>query len=488
MTWTVAIDVGGTFTDAVADDGLGRRVTVKVPTVAHDPSQGLLASLDELAGDGVEPAEIGLVFHGTTIATNAVINDTLARVVLATTKGFRDILTYRSGSRPDAYDLRQDRPSELVERVDRIEVAERISGSGVIEDLGPGEIERVVAQVVARDPDAVAISFLFSYLDDGHERALAAALHRERPDLAVSISSQIAREFREYPRTVTTVVNAGLRPIVGEYLVGTDEGLRERGIRGAFLIMQSNGGGVPADRAAAEAHKLLVSGPAAGVAGAAALGALTGHSHLVSLDIGGTSADVCLIRDGAPALSPIQHIDSHPILAPSVDIHTAGAGGGSIIEVDAAGSLKVGPRSAGADPGPASYLHGGTHPTLTDAHLAAGTLGEETALGGRLRLNRAAAIAALGRVGEQLDLSTEETAEGALALANANLEAAIRRVSIDRGEDPRDYTLLAFGGAGPPPCRATDARPCHAGSRDTATSRSVLRGGTAGHRPPDRRS
>ena len=219
-----------------------------------------------------------------------MINDTLARVVLATTKGFRDILTYRSGSRPDAYDLRQDRPSELVERVDRIEVAERISGSGVIEDLGPGEIERVVAQVVARDPDAVAISFLFSYLDDGHERALAAALHRERPDLAVSISSQIAREFREYPRTVTTVVNAGLRPIVGEYLVGTDEGLRERGIRGAFLIMQSNGGGVPADRAAAEAHKLLVSGPAAGVAGAAALGALTGHSHLVSLDIGGTSA------------------------------------------------------------------------------------------------------------------------------------------------------------------------------------------------------
>ena len=295
MTWTVAIDVGGTFTDAVADDGQGRRLTVKVPSAPRDPAGGFLDALRELREAGVALDEVSLVFHGTTIATNAVINDDLARVVLLATRGFGDILTYRSGSRPDAYDLRQGRPKEFVPRDDRIEIAERITGQNVVvEHLTDAEIDRAVAEVEARGPEAVAVAFLFSYLDDDHEKRFDAALSEALPGIPVSLSSDVAREFREYPRTVTTVVNAGLRPIVGNYLLDADREIRNLGVSGGFLVMQSNGGGVPAERAAAEAHKLLVSGPAAGVAGVVALGAACGRSHLLSLDMGGTSADVCL--------------------------------------------------------------------------------------------------------------------------------------------------------------------------------------------------
>ncbi|MDE0138995.1 MAG: hydantoinase/oxoprolinase family protein [bacterium] len=449
MTWTVAIDIGGTFTDVVADDGIGQRLTAKVPTVPADPALGLLDALSALGRRGMAFEEVSLVFHGTTIATNAVINDMLARVVLLTTKGFRDILTYRSGSRPDAYDLRQSRPREFIPRGDRIEVDERVTATGTVRALTASETGRAVNEVASRDPEAVAISFLFSYLDDSHERTLADALEAACPGLAVSRSSEVANEFREYPRTVTTAVNAGLRPVVRDYLQRAEDGIRDLGIPGTFLVMQSNGGGVPAARAEGEAHKLLVSGPAAGVAGAVALGAATGRTHLLSLDIGGTSADVCLIRNGLASVSPMRHIESHPILSPSLDIHSAGAGGGSIVAVDRSGALKVGPASAGADPGPAAYGRGGRNATLTDAHLVAGTLGELTALGGSLTLDRGAALDAIAGVGAGLGLNPQATAEGVLAIANAHLEAAIRRVSIDRGEDPRRYALVAFGGAGP---------------------------------------
>ena len=420
--------LSGAGVEVVADDGAGRRLTAKVPTVATDPARGLLNTLSELRRQGLALDEVALVFHGTTIATNTVINDQLARVTLLTTKGFRNILTYRSGSRPDAYDLRQSRPREFVPREDRIEVNERISGTGVVKALTTSEIGRAVAEVVSSNPQAVAISFLFSYLDDGHERAIDHALRVALPDLPVSRSSEVAREFREYPRTVTTVVNAGLRPVVRDYLIRAQQGIRELGIPGTFLVMQSNGGGVPAERAEAEAHRLLVSGPAAGVAGAVALGAAMGRTHLLSLDIGGTSADVCLIRDGEPSIVPMQHIDSHPILSPSLDIHSAGAGGGSIVEIDRTGALKVGPRSAGADPGPAAYGLGGQSATLTDAHLVAGALGIRTALGGSLTLDREAAFDAIRRVGARLGLNTLATAEGVVAIANAHLEGAIRRV------------------------------------------------------------
>ena len=450
MAWTVAIDVGGTFTDAVANGGDGRRLTAKVPSVPHDPAQGLLEALSELERDGLPLGQVDLVFHGTTIATNAVINDQLARVTLLATEGFRDILTYRSGSRPDAYDLRQNRPKQFVTRDNRVEVRERVAGQGeVLVELTSVEIERVVAEIEDREPEAVAVALLFSYVAEEHEEELASALRNALPGVPISLSSKVAREFREYPRTVTTVVNAGLRPVVGSYLLNADQAIRDLGVTGRFLIMQSNGGGVPAVRAEAEAHKLLVSGPAAAISGVVALGAACGRTQLLSLDMGGTSADVCLIRDGMPPVVPVQHIETHPILAPSIDIHSAGAGGGSIVEVDSAGRLSVGPRSAGAAPGPAAYGRGGVRATITDAHVVAGTLGEDTALGGHIKLDHAAAMDVMTKVGDQLGMSPERAAEGALALANAHLEAAIRRISTERGEDPRRYTLVAFGGAGP---------------------------------------
>ncbi|HXF37209.1 MAG TPA: hydantoinase/oxoprolinase family protein, partial [Actinomycetota bacterium] len=307
--------------------------------------------------------------------------------------------------------------------------------------------ERVVAEVERREVDAVAVCFLFSYMDDRHERAMAEALARRLPGTPVTRSSEIAREFREYPRTATTALNAALRPVVGRYLLRAQASLRGLGMRAPFLIMQSNGGSVPAERADREAHRLLLSGPTAGVAGAIALGARHGIDRLISLDMGGTSLDVCLIRDGVPPVVPSQVIEAHPILASAVDVVTVGAGGGSIASVDAGGRLRVGPESAGADPGPAAYGRGGKEATLTDAHVVVGALGPT--LAGRLALDAEAARDAIGRVGDELGLALEDAAEGVIAVAMAHVVRALRRVSVERGVDPADYTLVAFGGAGP---------------------------------------
>ena len=326
-----------------------------------------------------------MLFHGTTIATNALLAGGLARVVLATTAGFRDVLGYRDGTRPAVYDLEQPRPRELVRRRDRIEVAERLSGRGeVLTPLTEEEIERVVAEVAGRQPAAVAVSFLFSYLDSRHEDALAEALAKRLPDVPVTVSSAVAREFREYPRTATAALNAGLRPVVGAYLAQLRSRAAALGAGAPLLVMQSNGGCLPAERADGEAHRLVLSGPAAGVAGAVALGAGYGLRRLVSLDMGGTSLDVCLVRDGVPPVTPTQLVGDDPILCPSVDIVTAGAGGGSIAWVDRAGRLRIGPQSAGASPGPAAFGRGGDRSTVTDAHVVAGTLPADAPLAGGL--------------------------------------------------------------------------------------------------------
>lgn len=449
-SWTIAVDVGGTFTDAVAfGEGSAPRFA-KVASTPADPAAGLIDALRELVDAGVPADGVRLIVHGTTVATNALITGRTARVVMLTTEGFRDVLGYRAGTRPHLYDLEVSRPAELVRRRDRVEVHERISGQGeVLTSLTPEEIERAVDEVAARDPEAVAVAFLFSYLADGHERAVGEALARRLPGVPVSLSSDVAREFREYPRTATTALNAALRPLVGRYLLRARAGLEEMGLRSAFLVMQSNGGSVPAERADREAHRLILSGPAAGVTGAVALGARYGLDQLVSLDMGGTSLDVCLVRGGELPMTPSQVVDGQPILAPTVDMVAVGAGGGSIARVDAAGALKVGPQSAGADPGPAAYGRGGTEPTVTDAQVVAGALGEDTALAGRMTLDRAAAADAVSRVGAPLGLDMGAAAEGVIAVATAHMVGALRRVSVERGVDPRGYTLVAFGGAGP---------------------------------------
>ena len=446
----VAVDIGGTFTDAVAFGPDGAVLVAKVPSTPEDPSKAFEHSLAELVCAGLDLALVDLIFHGTTVATNAMLNDRLARVLLLTTEGFRDVLSYRNGARPLVYDLEQPRPSELVARTDRIGVKERLSSKGEeVVALTAEEVAFAVKTVADQSPAAVAISFLFSYLDDSHERTVADAIHESFPELPVTRSSSVAREFREYPRTATAVVNAGLRPLVGEYLLRMQATLSNLNVPGPLLIMQSNGGCVPAHRAGEEAHRLLLSGPAAGVAGTVALGREYGIDHLVSFDMGGTSLDVCLIQDGTPPVTATLTVASHAILCPSVDMVTIGAGGGSIAEVDSAGRLAVGPKSAGASPGPAAYGKGGEHPTVTDAHVVLGTLPTGIELAGGLTLDADAAHLVVARLGEQLGLSPEETADGIVRVSVAHMSLALRRVSVERGLDPENYTLVSFGGAGP---------------------------------------
>ncbi len=450
MRWTVGVDVGGTFTDgiAVARDG-STRVT-KIPSTPQDPSIAFVDTLRQLEQEGVPLSDVNLLFHGTTAATNALLTGETAAVVLLATEGFRDIMSYRSGARPRLYDLEQPRPSELVPRRNRVEVRERLSSVGeVVTPLEREEIERVVEEVATREPEAIAVAFLFSYLDDAHERAIGEALRARFPDVPVTLSSEVAREFREYPRTATTVVNAALRPTVGRYVRRAERAIRDLGMTSPFLVMQSNGGCVPADRADREAHRLVLSGPTAGVAGSLALGARNGLSRLIALDMGGTSLDVCLIQGDVPPVTPLQVVEEHPIISPSVDIVTVGAGGGSIAHADRVGRLRVGPQSAGADPGPAAYGRGGSEATLTDAHVVTGILAESAPLAGRLMLHEEEARKAVGRVGDAIGLGEVETAEGIIAVATAHVVRALRRVSVERGLDPREFTLVAFGGAGP---------------------------------------
>jgi N-methylhydantoinase A len=305
-----------------------------------------------------------------------------------------------------------------------------------------------VGEVVRRRPEAVAVAFLFSYLRDDHERRVAAAVRTALPDVPVTATSEVAREFREYPRTATAVVNAGLRPLVGRYLHGAAGAIDGLGVRAPFLVMQSNGGCVPAERAERESHRLLLSGPTAGVTGAVALAQRHGIDRVISFDMGGTSLDVCLVQGGVPPATSTQVVQDHPILVPSVDIVTAGAGGGSIASIDRAGRLRVGPQSAGADPGPAAYGRGGTEATLTDAHVVAGVLGPSP-LAGRLALDPEEAERAMAKVAEALDLDPLHAAEGVIAVATAHSVRALRRVSVERGLDPRGFSLVAFGGAGP---------------------------------------
>jgi N-methylhydantoinase A len=449
-TWRIAIDVGGTFTDGVAIGADGETIVAKVPSTPADPASALVAAVRELSQSGVPLHRLAAVFHGTTVATNAAITGDLARVVLIATEGYRDILSYRGGGRPALYDLAQPRPAELVPRRDRLEVRERLAWNGdVVLPLEPAEIARIVEEVAGREPEAVAVALLFSYVNDRHERALERAFRERLPSTPVSISSSVAREFREYPRTATTVLNAGLRPLVGRYLLRAKTQLRDIGADVPFHVMQSNGGSVPADRADREAHRLLLSGPTAGVTATIALGVRVGADRLIALDMGGTSLDVCLIESGVPPVTPSQTVDVHPILAPSVDVVTVGAGGGSIASVDASGRLRVGPRSAGADPGPASYGRGGKNPTLTDAHVVAGSLGADTLLAGRMSLDVDAGRAAVRRVADALGMSVDAAGDGIIAVAMAHVVRALRRVSVERGLDPAGYTLVAFGGAGP---------------------------------------
>ncbi|MGI9195995.1 MAG: hydantoinase/oxoprolinase family protein [Candidatus Nanopelagicales bacterium] len=453
--WTVSIDTGGTFTDAVGRRSDGATILAKVPSTPDDPARGLGDALSALVDDGVPLDAVSLVCHGTTVATNAVLTHQLAKVTLVTTEGFRDVLAYRQGSRPNIYSLTPERPLELIPRERRLEARERVTSSGeVLLALSDEEVDRVVAEVRRTDPEAVAVCLLFGFLNDEHEVRLGHALREALPGVPVSLSSETVREFREYPRMATTTINAALRPLVSGYLVRAQSSLAQNGTTARLLVMQSNGGCTPADRAEGHAHRLILSGPAGGAAGLARLGREHGIVNAISLDMGGTSTDVCLMREGALPLTSSQRIHDHELLAPTVDIHTIGAGGGSIAWVDGSGRLRVGPQSAKARPGPVSYGRGGTEPTLTDAHVVLGTLGSVDLASG-LRLDRDAAVASLALLGERLGMPGDEiaraceAAHAVIAISIAHMVRALRTVSIERGLDPREFTLVPFGGAGP---------------------------------------
>jgi N-methylhydantoinase A len=447
--WTISIDTGGTFTDSVARADDGKMLVAKVPSTPDDPGHALMHSIEVLAEQGLDVNNVHIICHGTTIATNAILTSQFSKVALLTTSGFRDVLAIRNGTRPDIYNLRVPRPTEMVTRENRIEVQERITRGGeVLKILSDVEIDRVIDELRKIQPEAIAICLLFSYSNDDHEARLATKVREAFPNLSVSVSSEVVREFREYPRTSTTVINAGLRPIVGSYLEKAQKSLIESGISAPFLVMQSNGGCAVATRSASDAHRLVLSGPAGGAAGLIQLAKQHEISKVIGLDMGGTSTDICLIKDGLLPLQSSQTVNDHTLLAPSVDIHTIGSGGGSIAYADITGRLKVGPISAKAVPGPAAYLRGGTQATLTDAHVVLGTLGSSN-LASDLTLDKDAALKVITELANKLGRDVTETALAIVSLSVAQMVRALRRVSVERGLDPREFTLVPFGGAGP---------------------------------------
>jgi N-methylhydantoinase A len=440
----IGVDVGGTFTDLVAIED-GRVSAAKVPTTPDDQSAGVL---DALRAACVEPEDVKGISHGTTVATNALLERRGARTALVTTEGFRDVLEIARQVRPSLYDLAEEGPEPLVPRELRFTVHERVGPLGVIERLSRPSVHDVIAAISAAGVDAVAICLLFSHLYPEHEREVARALKRSLPGTRLSVSSDVLPEFREYERFSTTVADAYLGPRLETYLRSLAHALSEQHLP-APLVMQSSGGVTDVGGAIDRAAACVLSGPAAGVVGAAYLAEVVGHRQVLTLDMGGTSTDVAAVIDGSPQLTTQSIVGGVPIRFPALDVHSVSAGGGSIAWADEGKALRVGPLSSGAYPGPASYGLGGTQPTVTDANLFLGYLRDGALLGGKIRLNRSLAEVALERVANELALSPLQTALGVVRVANVEMARALRVISVERGLDPREFALIAFGGAGP---------------------------------------
>ncbi|MBI5837150.1 MAG: hydantoinase/oxoprolinase family protein [Candidatus Eisenbacteria bacterium] len=430
----IGVDTGGTFTDFVVEEA-GRLTRFKLPSTPDDPSRAVLEGIRRALG-----ARGGIVLHGTTVATNALLTRGGARVALVATAGFEDVLQIGRQARPELYRLEPRVPAPLVPARLRLGLAERVGPRGeTLRALGEPALRATVRKVAGLKPDAVAVALLHAYANPAHERRVAAALRRA--GLRVSVSHELAPEFREYERTATTVANAYVQPVLELYLTRL---ARRLGAGRTLWVMSSSGGLMRPDRAAREPVRTLLSGPAGGVAAALRLGRALGRTRLITFDMGGTSTDVALL-DGEPEPSLERTLEGLPLRVPMLDIHTVGAGGGSYVRADATGALRTGPESAGADPGPAAWGEG-DEPTLTDAHLVLGTLWPEFLLGPPA--DRDLAEDAFAGLAGRLGLSVERAARGALDVADAVMERALRRISVERGHDPSDFTLVSFGGAG----------------------------------------
>lgn len=450
--WRIGVDSGGTFTDVcLFRDGDKTAHVWKVPSTPDDPSraiaEGIAAALS--VHDGAASL-VGYLGHGTTVATNALIQGRGAKTGLITSAGFRDLLEIGRQMRPSLYDLQCDKPDQIVPRYLRYEVAERLRHDGRVETPLDEDALRIAAAALRKaGATAVAIAFLYSFVDPKHERRARAIVEQEMPGAFITCSHEVAPEFREFERFSTTVVNAFLGPVMEAYIRRLESRVEELGIPVPAHITQSNGGVISCKTAAREPVRTALSGPSTGVVGAIALGRHAGAPDLITFDMGGTSTDVALVRDGVAARSGQHVVHGHPLKIPMLDIHTVGAGGGSIARIDAGGLLKVGPDSAGADPGPACYGLGNPEATVTDANVVLGVLHPTHLLAGRMPIDKKLAEEAIDRLGRDLGLGREAVAEGIVSIVVANMAKAIRVISVQRGHDPRNFALMAFGGAGP---------------------------------------
>jgi N-methylhydantoinase A len=444
----LGVDVGGTFTDAVAFDG-ERVYTAKVPSTPGDQSTGVMAAVGavlERAGAG--PERVEAFAHGMTVGTNALLEERGAPTALVATRGFGDLLDVGRQNRPQLYRLCAPKPAPLVASEHRFELAERVAPQGVVEPLEDDAIEALARSIRESGIASVAVCLLFSYLDPAHERRVAERLREELPGVHVSASHEVLAQFREYERCSTTVIDAYLSPLLGRYLSRLGESSAGRGLPEPD-VMQSSGGVAPAAEAARAGAWSVLSGPAAGAVGAGLLATVSGDGDAVGLDMGGTSCDVCVIEAGQVRETDSREMSGRVIQLPMVDVHTVGAGGGSIGWRDRGGALRAGPRSAGAEPGPACYGRGGSEPTVTDANLLLGYLASDSALAGGVELDPEAARTAVAALGASLDLGELEAAEGIFRVANQEMVRALRVVTVERGVDPRRFALMPFGGAGP---------------------------------------
>jgi N-methylhydantoinase A len=454
----VGVDIGGTFTDFMLYDTASRAVHVhKVRSTPDDPGRALVSGLVELCAQaGIATSDVGAVFHGTTIATNAVLEHRGAAAGMLTTEGFRDIVHIGRHQRPKHYSVMQDIPWQarpFVKRRHRHVVKERIAPptGDVVEALDEEGVRVAGRALREAGIEAVAVCFLFSYLNPEHERRAAEILAEEMPGAFITASADIFPQFREFERFTTACMNAFVGPVTGRYLERLSSALKDEGVAGSLQVMMSNGGVASAETAAAKPVTLMLSGPAAGVLGGVWAGDSTGRKRLITFDVGGTSADIGIVTEqgAAEASARDTWVAGYPLLVPMIDIHTIGAGGGSVAYVDDGGAFRVGPRSAGAVPGPACYGQGGEEPTVTDANVVLGRIDPDRFLGGEMKLDADAARAAVERLAGRLGLGLLETAEGIVTIANASMAGAIRSRTIQKGHDPREFALVAFGGGGP---------------------------------------
>jgi N-methylhydantoinase A len=464
MAWRIGVDIGGTFTDlALVDDASGHIGVAKVPTTPADLTEGVIRALEmAMSRYDVAAAEVKLLSHATTVVTNAILAESGARAALITTRGFRDVLELRRSARADLYDLFQDAPSTLIPRRRRFEITERVGADGaVVTPLAEDEIDALVAALAAAQVDAVAVSLLFSFLNPQHERRLAARLRAALPGVPIYLSSDVLPEIKEFERTSTTAVCAYVGPILASYLERLEQATHSRALPPLHL-MGSSGGILEAAEAIAMPAMAVESGPAAGVVAAALVARQTGRLDLLTFDMGGTTAKASLIRGGQYETTPDYEVGGgssmtrwmngtgHPIRVPVIDLAEVSAGGGSIAWVDRGGALRVGPKSAGAEPGPVCYGRGGSEPTVTDCNLILGYLDQRSLLDGDLAIDHAAAVAAVRkRLAEPLGVDLRTAAAAVIDVVNHAMAEVLKIVSTRRGHDPRDFVLAAFGGAGP---------------------------------------